>query len=321
MKLSEAIVSYVNRRHLEGSTYINGEAVLRSLCKCVGDIPLDRMSASDVIRFLYRPEVSSVTQRGQYSMVNRFLQFWAYRADMPSLIIPPPPRLERTFVPHIYSSAQIRALLAQCVVTQANSRFMDGPTLRNLLLSLYATGAHVGEVRDLRISDLDRQRRHLVFRRESPTMKRRIPINADLTEQLSIFLKLKTARQSEGNLLFTTLSGQPLNRSYLNECFRRLQKAAGVARHGKNNHAPRMQDLRATFAVHRLTSWIKQGADLNRLVPALSAYMGFSGLASSEKYLSLTPERFRRQLRILSPQCVRKHWREDPGLMLFLCRL
>ena len=57
-----------------------------------------------------------------------------------------------------------------------------------------------------------------------------------------------------------------------------------------------MDDLRTTFAVHRLTTWLRQGADLNRLIPALSAYMGQCGLGSSERYLKLTPERFRTQL-------------------------
>ena len=53
-----------------------------------------------------------------------------------------------------------------------------------------------------------------------------------------------------------------------------------------------MHDLRHPSAVHRLTAWIKRGADLNRMVPALSAYMG--KFASAQRTaMSLTPERFR----------------------------
>src|SRR5580658_6532927 len=85
---------------------------------------------------------------------------------------------------------------------------------------------------------------------------------------------------------------------------------------------PRMHDLRATVAVHRLTSWLRQGGDLNRLIPALSAYMGQCGLGSSERYLKLTPERFRKQLVKLSPQRRKKRrWRDDPDLMKFLAEL
>ena len=38
---------------------------------------------------------------------------------------------------------------------------------------------------------------------------------------------------------------------------------------------PRLHDFRYTFAVHRLTAWHKHGADLNRMIPALSVYMGY----------------------------------------------
>ncbi len=79
--------------------------------------------------------------------------------------------------------------------------------------------------------------------------------------------------------------------------FRNLRRLAGVQRYDGATYQPRMHDLRATFAVHRLTSWLRQGGDLNRLIPALSAYMGQVGLGSSERYLKLTPERFRKASR------------------------
>ena len=82
-----------------------------------------------------------------------------------------------------------------------------------------------------------------------------------------------------------------------------------------------MQDFRATFAVHRLVSWIRQGADLNRMIPALSTYMGYPELAAAEKYLAFAPERFREQLNQLSPIKRKRHWRNDPELMRFLSNL
>src|SRR3989442_689983 len=84
---------------------------------------------------------------------------------------------------------------------------------------------------------------------------------------------------------------------------------------------PRLHDLRHTLAVHRLTAWIKRGADLNRLTPALSAYIGQVGLGSTDRYLSLTTERFRSQLDKLSPRRSKKRWRDNPALMRFLPEL
>jgi integrase/recombinase XerD len=83
--------------------------------------------------------------------------------------------------------------------------------------------------------------------------------------------------------------------------FARLCTIAKVQRSEGYSASPRIQDFRTTFAVHRITAWINAGADLNRLLPALAAYMGRRSLLSGESYLRLTPERFRKQLNSLSP--------------------
>jgi site-specific recombinase XerD len=53
---------------------------------------------------------------------------------------------------------------------------------------------------------------------------------------------------------------------------------------------PRLHDLRHTFAVHRLTAWYQQGADVQRLLLQLSVYLGHADLSSTQVYLSMTPE-------------------------------
>ena len=53
---------------------------------------------------------------------------------------------------------------------------------------------------------------------------------------------------------------------------------------------PRLQDLRHSFAVHRLTSWYREGMDVQSLLPHLSVYMGHVSIASTQVYLSMTTE-------------------------------
>jgi integrase/recombinase XerD len=48
--------------------------------------------------------------------------------------------------------------------------------------------------------------------------------------------------------------------------------------------------LRHTFAVHRLTSWYREGADVQKLLPKVSVYLGHDHLAATQIYLSMTPE-------------------------------
>lgn len=103
--------------------------------------------------------------------------------------------------------------------------------------------------------------------------------------------------------------------------FARLRVRAGVIRIDGGKRPPRMRDFGQTFAVHRIASWIKEGADLNRMLPALSAYMGLAGVVSTQRFLFMPPERFKRELDKLSPFKGRKHRRDDPAPMNFLASL
>ena len=72
--------------------------------------------------------------------------------------------------------------------------------------------------------------------------------------------------------------------------FDTLRRVAGVHRAAGGRTIPRLHDLRHSFAVHRLTSWYRQGADVQRLLPVLSTYLGHADLEGTKVYLSMTPE-------------------------------
>jgi site-specific recombinase XerD len=67
----------------------------------------------------------------------------------------------------------------------------------------------------------------------------------------------------------------------------------GIRRTDESQQQPRIHDLRHTFAVHRLTSWYQQGADVQRLLHQLSVYLGHVNLRGTQVYLSMTPELLR----------------------------
>jgi integrase/recombinase XerD len=73
-----------------------------------------------------------------------------------------------------------------------------------------------------------------------------------------------------------------------------------------------------TFAVHRISVGIESGDDLNRLLPALAAYMGQVGLGSTARYTALTPARLKKDLNRFSPRSETGRWKNDIELMKFL---
>ena len=72
--------------------------------------------------------------------------------------------------------------------------------------------------------------------------------------------------------------------------FARLLRTAGIRRTDDKRQSPRLHSFRHSFAVHRLTSWYRQGADVQRLLPVLSTYLGHQDLSGTQVYLSMTPE-------------------------------
>jgi integrase/recombinase XerD len=51
--------------------------------------------------------------------------------------------------------------------------------------------------------------------------------------------------------------------------------------------------MRHYFAVHRLVSAYRQGADVQCLLPKLATYLGHIHVAATQHYLTMTPELLR----------------------------
>jgi len=179
----------------------------------------------------------------------------------------------------------------------------------------------MGEMIALRYEDVDLKNGFATIRARNYRRSRKLPLGEDLLEVMRKYDRFRSRRGLESEHFFTTHKGSALARGTVIHTFKRLREAAGVARRDATPQQPRITDLRFTFAVHRITSWIRNGANLNRMLPALAVYMGQVGLGATEKYLLMTPEHFRKQLNMLSPKHGKKRWRDDKELMQFLSTL
>jgi len=321
--LSEAVRIYVDRKRSLGRSYIKSGGNLISFAKQIGDAPLVEVTARQVSAFLSGPRTSTVTWLCKYRLLKSFFEFWAARGELEA---PPMPPIRspspHTFVPYVYSREELRLLLKGTRFSQKLDACKIGSqTLRMLLLFLYGTGALTGEALRLRREDVDLKSDLVTIRGTRFNRVRRIPVGPDLHKRLRQYVDSPSQKKNESMNFFANRDGTAIEARILSKSFERLRRLAGIARPDEATYQPRLHDLRATFAVHRLTVWLKQGADLNRMLPALSAYLGQVGLGSTERYLSMTPERFRKQLVKLSPQRRKRRWRDNPALMKFLAEL
>jgi integrase/recombinase XerD len=322
MRVSDGLNQYLVRRRATGMIYERPEALLQGFCLHVGDLRFDELEAHHVKTFLDEPHTSAGTWRLKYRMLLKFLEFWFHRGAMPRLHMPLPKPLEaQTFVPYVYSRAELRSLLKATVQNEHEIRAIDRQTLRTFILFLYGTGARVGEVLFLKHRDVHLESRLITVRRANSTRSRTIPIGPDLAEVLRKYLLWRSRKAFQSDRLFVTRYDSPVSRGIVTVNFQRLRSIAKVFRGDATHQQPRLDDLRYTFAVHRITSWIREGADLDRMLPAMATYMGQVGLGATERYLAMTPERFRQSLNKLSPAHNRNKWRNDAMLMDYIAGL
>ena len=316
MTLSEAVAGYVSRRCADGLSFVSSRIVLKTLCVHCGDLNLKELSEDHVGSFIHSPKLSPVTRTCRYSIVSGFLKFYRVRGLMPLLQVDRPLRARDGRLPIIFTHQQIRSVLTSATKMKSQGDEIDGITLRMILLVLYATGATVKEVVSLRRLNVDLRRRSIEFTGSPRHLDRRLPIGRDLYRELGSYVRTH-GKISPESLLFRFKSGREIKRYNLWNRFSRLCGMVGIPA-SRDGQVPRLHDFRATFAVHRLTSAIRAGQDLNELIPALSTYLGSSVLTRAEHFLSFIPERFSSDLAKLSSSKPRKHWRDSPNLLRYL---
>jgi len=296
---------------------------LTRFCKSTGDLDISDLNSGHVAAYLDGSEVAIVTWRLKYFLLLRFLEFLHRRKAIPLIEMPPlKPAVRQAFVPHIYTRQEVSRLLAATSSCQQGKNCMiQAETFHVLLLTIYATGARVGEIVVVGTKDLDFKTGMLRIKGSGMKSGRVIPLNRQLLEQLQRYVDWRAHKGIHGSNLFVNEKGCGLTTSNVRHNFNRLCRVAGVTRRSGYPAKTRLHDMRQTFAVHRLTSWIRSGTDLNRMLPALAAYMGQVGLGSTESYLHLTSERFRKHLNKLSAPRCGGNWRDDEGLMSFLAGL
>jgi len=265
---------------------------LRSFCRAMGEVSVAEIApdgvqayiagAGPVTRFWHRKHE---VLRGFY----RFAMARGYAASSPlPKIVPQPPH----FVPHIFSHEELQRLLDATACCESPRSKLQPYTCRMLILLLYGAGLRISEALSLRLTNVDPTAGILTIRESKFYKTRRAPMSPALTRALGDYMAQRAKErptQLDAALLLAR-TGTPVARHTAENVFSRLRVRAGVLHHDGGRYQPRLHDLRHAFAVHRLVSWYRQGADVQRLLPQLATYLGQVHIAATQRYLTLTPE-------------------------------
>jgi integrase/recombinase XerD len=237
--------------------------------------------------------MSAYTWWREYQIIRSFFQFWQSRNKLARLPMPrPQAALPPLFRPFIFSKTELFRLLMAIERTP----LLDPMTMRTFLLFVYGTGARVYEAINLRLSDIDFQNKLVSLRRPDGGQRRMLPIGRTLRNTLDLYIQSSAAQRRDADLVFVTCNGRKIRHNTLRYNFVRICARARIRQEHGYSPTPGMHDLRHTFAVHVLETWVREGKDLRQKLPVLSGYMGHAVLGSTELYLRLVPDRFVKSL-------------------------
>lgn len=222
---------------------------------------------------------------------SRYLQLIGYESYIPML-----PRYRSTFVPHIYTKAEISAIFRECDKLYVHRHYMYSAKcmMPALIRLLYGTGIRIGEALGLKNQDVDLQEGLIMLRECKNGQDRLLPLSLSVREVCKDYAayKLKCGLEiTPERPFFTSPDGHNPSPGTIYELFQIILFRAGINYEGQKK-GPRLHDLRHTFCVNALIKMSEAGQDLYYSMPILMTYMGHKTLSATNRYVRLTEEMY-----------------------------
>ena len=291
MTLREAIEQYIAWQRARGARFLGSAYALSRFARSVGDeAACDSVSPDQAAAFLGRNGPGKALEVFEHYALAGFYRYAVPRGLATGSPLPTrPPRRPPAAPPYIYSSDELRRLLAATEATRARATQLQAPTLRALLILLRGTGLRRSEAFRLQLAEVDCPGALLTVRKSKFFKTRLVPLARPIARALQDYADRHRAAAAPEAPFLANRDGTPLKRSTVHEAFAELRRAAGVRRDDGATYQPRLHDLRHTFAVDRLTAWYREGRDVQALLPQLSTYLGHASVAATQVYLRMTP--------------------------------
>ncbi len=196
--------------------------------------------------------------------------------------------------PYIISESEINLLMhrARQLLSPDGLRAI---TIATALGLLWSTGLRPSELCNLLIKDVDLDYGVLLIRETKYRKDRYVPLHSRTSEALSQYSAKRAllCPTTTSEHFFLSTNGKPIK-------LRNLEYAMQVIRpcllpEGEKEwslRAPRLYDLRHSFACNTIKRWLEDNEDVNHKMVVLSAYMGHIKPKDTYWYLTGTPELF-----------------------------
>jgi integrase len=296
--LTGHVAGYLALRRSLGHHLAAPERLLTAFTAWLGGQPEPRLTVDAVLRWATDPTQAPGALTGsriayRVSVVRSFATYLT--AFDPTVEVPPRglarPEVVRT-PPYLFSPREVRALMQAAAV-------LPGPlwsvTMHALIGLMAATGIRTSEAFRLDTSDHDPHAGTLLIRHSKNGRSRLLPLHPSTSTALSDYREQRDARRprsrtEQSPALLIAARGQRLGQHVpVGATFRQLLQDTEI-RAAAGRRAPRLHDLRHTFAVTTLRGWQLDGQPVQPRLPALSDYLGHVNPHHTYWYLQAVPD-------------------------------
>lgn len=192
--------------------------------------------------------------------------------------------------PYIYSPQDITNLMTEARKLNPSDGLRPR-TYETLIGLLASTGLRVCEALNLKQNELEAGSRRLIIRETKFHKSRIVPLSSSVIHALDEY---RSFCQSYPVPIYTdhflvSEQGRALKPSVMHYTFRKICSQTPLDTQ-RSSRAPRLYDLRHTFACRVLQRWYAEGDNVNQQLPYLSTYLGHVKPSDTYWYLSAVPE-------------------------------
>jgi integrase/recombinase XerD len=249
-----------------------------------------RITGDLAVKWATEPDASRSWWTSRLGMVRGFARYCSSRD--PRTFVPPPgllPHAYRRRPPYLYRDEDIHRLLR--AARELHSTTGLRPHTFETLFGLYvATGLRAQEALHLDRDDVDLAQGVLTIRGTKFGKARYVPVHSSTQRALQRYARTRDLLCPRPASLSFFLSdrGKRLIARTVQRIFVQLSREIGL-RSPQGSRRPRIHDFRHRLAITTLTRWHRQGADVERRLPTLSAFLGHVLVTDTQWYLTATP--------------------------------
>ena len=290
--LPELIDRFVSYKKANGYQYQTGAYYLKRYARFVmetapGTAAPDKVSVEG---FLEKFQDAPGSLYNAAAFLREFSRYLTARGIRAYLIPSGRLHLPTPVQPYFFTDYEIAAFFRECDRTTAvphmKGRHLVLPAIFRLL---YCCGLRCKEARTLARENVHLDGGYLDILQSKGPKSRRTHISKELAEYLAVYDRRISRLFPNRVTFFPNREDHPYSASWLEQNFLRFWYAAFPGKRG-SGISIRAYDFRHHFVYANMNRWLKEGKDVNAMLPYLMRYMGHSDVRNTLYYFHLVPD-------------------------------